>query len=579
MPSEYSLHGVKRLPPFEVPADTLGGAWAHHAARRPEALAVSHWADGSISHRWTWGALFDSALRAATWLRDCGVRRGQVCALLLQPDAHFFPLYMGVVLIGALPSVIAYPNERLHPQKFRDGLQGMAARSGLDWMLTDPKLWSGFSELLSDSAVRVAMVDVEEWTRSAPARQTDLASSEPDDTCVLQHSSGTTGLQKGVALSHRAIVAHANRYAKAIALHASDSVVSWLPLYHDMGLIAAFHIPLAFGIPLVQLDAFAWVVRPVELLKAIAHERGTLTWLPNFAFNLLADRVRTSDIPANACKSLRLVTSCSEPVRQSSIARLLEKLAPYGLAPRNIGASFAMAETTFAITQTPLGRPPIIDVVSRSALGAGVARAPEAGEAQRACVSSGALIDGCAVQIVNVAGELLAEGNVGNIEVQSVSLFAGYQHNKAATARVFRDGWFVTGDIGYLRGGELFVIGREKDLIIVAGKNIYPEDVEDAVGGVDGVTSGRVVAFEVDDEQRGTGQIGVVVETAVEVHEVLLELRSRVARVGNDFDVPINHIFFASPRWLIKSSSGKLSRRDNGQRALNELQDPLWKTS
>ena len=131
----------------------------------------------------------------------------------------------------------------------------------------------------------------------------------------------------------------------------------------------------------------------------------------------------------------------------------------------------------------------------------------------------------------------------------------------------------------YCPGGELFVIGREKDLIIVAGKNIYPEDVEDAVGRVKGVTAGRAVAFEIDDEQRGTGQIAVVVETAELSLAELKALRSRVARVGTDFDVPINHVFFAKPRWLIKSSSGKLSRRDNGARAMAELEDVIWKTN
>lgn len=557
---------------------TLGAVWRTHAERQPNALAVSHWADGAVTHRYTWRALFDEALQVASWLDSLGVRRGDVCALLLKPDAQFYPLYMGVVLAGAIPSVMAYPNERLHPQKFRDGLTGMAAHSGLDWMLTDSSLFERFADLIDEKAIRVALVSDAAWKNHA-ALDADRVDVSPDDVCLLQHSSGTTGLQKGVALSHRAVLTHADRYGKAIAIAASDVVATWLPLYHDMGLIAAFHVPLAHGIPIVQLDAFAWVVRPGELLHAIAQERATLVWLPNFAFNLIADRVRDADVPADACASLRLITSCSEPVRHSSMERLRTKLSPKGLRENAIGASFAMAETTFAITQTPVGLVPVVEHVLRSEIANGHAIISDAGVQTRACVSSGQVIAGCAVQIVDEAGAPVADGAVGSIEVQSESLFSGYRHNEALTSRAFRNDWFVTGDIGYVRDGELFVIGRAKDLIIVAGKNVYPEDVEDAVGQVSGVTAGRVVAFEVDDEQRGTGQIGVVVETADEDIPRLRELRNLVARVGTDFDVPINHIFFAPPRWLIKSSSGKLSRKDNARRALAELEDLIWKTT
>ena len=564
---------------LQSPNATLPAVWADNARRLGDAPAVSHWADGKITHRYSWRTLFDEARQVASWLRSFGVTKGQVCALLLRPDPVFHPLYMGVVLAGAIPSVIAYPNERLHPQKFRDGLQAMAAKSGLDLILTDAELHGRFADLLDAPHIRVALINDGAWKSRQLLDAIDATTASPDDTCLLQHSSGTTGLQKGVALSHRAVLEHAQRYGEAIELCARDSVASWLPLYHDMGLIAAFHVPLAFGIPLVQLDAFAWVVRPGELLLAIAHERATLCWLPNFAFNLIADRVRTSEIPVDACASLRLITSCSEPVRQSSIERLLDKLSPFGLEPSRIGASFAMAETTFAITQTPIGSAPAVEQVSRVSIANGVAVIATGDVTARSCVSSGQVISGCDVRVVDTGGVQVDDGTVGSIEVRSVSLFTGYHHNEAATARAFRDGWFVTGDMGYLRRGELFVIGREKDLIIVAGKNIYPEDVEDAVGRVDGVTAGRTVAFEIDDEQRGTGQIAVVVETAEQSLSELKALRSRVARVGTEFDVPINHVFFAEPRWLIKSSSGKLSRRDNGVRAMAELEDVIWKTS
>ncbi|MEO8453195.1 MAG: AMP-binding protein, partial [Gemmatimonadota bacterium] len=523
--------------------------------------------------------LVAAADRAASWLSELGVQPGDVCAIVLPSDPLFFAVYMGVVFAGGLPSVLAYPNERLHPAKFQNGLRGMAAKSGLQWMVTDAALWERLASLVADSPIRIGLVDPELFERGGSSVPIQLPQVLPDQPCLLQHSSGTTGLQKGVTLSHRAILEHAIRYGRSIAVTASDGVASWLPLYHDMGLIAAFHLPFLYGIPVVQLDPFEWVLRPAELLQAVAHERSTLCWLPNFAFNLLADRTRDRDIPPGACETLRLVVSCSEPIRASSIRRLLTRLAPYGLRSGAVSASFAMAETTFAVTQTRPGEAVTTEQVSRSGLAQGIARPPADGEPVRECVSSGVPIDGCAVRITGPGSGVVPDGVVGAVEVTSVSLFEGYRNDPDRTGSAFRGAWFVTGDVGYLRDHELFVIGREKDLIIVGGKNIYPEDVEDALAKVEGVIPGRVVAFEMDDDALGTGRIAVVVETEEAGREARLGLRSRVVHVGAEFDLSISSVFIAPPRWLIKSSSGKLSRRENGARAVEQLEDPIWTTT
>jgi fatty-acyl-CoA synthase len=555
-------------------AGTVWSLWRRHAEERPHADAVVHWVGGEEPVRWSWGALWERALRYAAALREAGVRPGQVCATVVRHHPEFYPLYVGVELAGAIPSVLAYPNARLHPQKFRDGLEGMSRQSGIDWLLTEGALGEVVRPLVEKegSTIRGLLFPFN-WNLPAPDEDFGaLAKSDPNAPCLLQHSSGTTGLQKGVALSHRAVREHVRRYGAAIGASDADRVVSWLPLYHDMGLIAAFHLPLALGIPVVQIDPFEWVIAPVLLVEAISREGGTLAWLPNFAYNLMADRIHDDELEGYRLDSVRLLVNCSEPVRAESHERFARRYAPYGLRPEALSACYAMAETTFAATQTPPGAPAPVLVAARQALADGRYVPAREGEAARACVSSGLPISGVEVRVLGGDGRDLGDGEVGELAIRSVSLFDGYRNNPAKTAEALRGGWYFSGDSGFRLDGHTYVIGRRKDLIIVAGKNLYPEDVEDAVGSVPGVLPGRVVAFGAEDAQAGTERVCVVAETAAEGEEARRALKLAVLEAGMRIDVTITAVYLVEPRWLIKSSSGKPSRSANRERALAELQ-------
>jgi acyl-CoA synthetase (AMP-forming)/AMP-acid ligase II len=549
-----------------MPLSRLTGAgahlwrvWAEHAEDDPEAEAIVHWVAGEEPYRWRRAALLEAARQCGARLVEAGVGRGDVCALIVRHHREFYPLYMGAVSIGALPAVLAYPNPRLHPEKFRQGLIGMSRKSGLDWIVTEADLEPVVGELAMQSGGSIRGVIADSvWTSlcvgaagpggakrdsaagSAAATQNQLDPSQP---ALLQHSSGTTGLQKGVMLSHAAVLGHVARYGEAIALSESDKVVSWLPLYHDMGLIAAFHLPLASGIPLVQLDPFEWIAAPTILLDAVSAERGTLTWLPNFAFNVLTDRVIEEELDELRLDSLRMVINCSEAVRAESHERFIARFAPRGLDPNAVAACYAMAETTFAVSQTPPGRPP---------------RVLEHGGRRR--VSSGIPVAGCEVRVES--GQLL---------VRSASLFSGYRNDPEKTAAVLGDdGWFRTGDVGFIDGGEVFVIGRQKDVIIVAGKNLYPEDIEDAVSSVPGILPGRVVAFANDDAELGTERVEVIAETAVDQPTEKARLERAVVEAAMAVDITIARVHLVPPRWLVKSSAGKPSRAENRRRLIAE---------
>jgi acyl-CoA synthetase (AMP-forming)/AMP-acid ligase II len=542
------------------------------AAADPGREAVVHWRAGAEPWRWGWGELLTAAEGHARRCWSEGIREGDVAALILRHHSEFHALYMGLVAIGAVPTVLAYPNERLHPEKFRDGLRGIAARSGLDWVLTEEALDPLLRPLLGGgaSATKGIVFPFRPAPASTPAARQNRGMVNADRIALLQHSSGTTGLQKGVALTHEDVLGHVERYGAAIAATPSDRIVSWLPLYHDMGLIAAFHLPLALGIPVVQLDPFEWVQAPILLLEAISRESGTLTWLPNFAYNHMAAAVRDDDLEGIGLKSLRLVVNCSEPVRQSSHDRFRRRFERSGLRPETLGACYAMAETTFAVTQTAPGAPARALSVDAEAFALGRIEMARPPNSERQVTSSGRAIDGCRLRIVGSDGHDLPDDRVGEIAVESESLFSGYRNAPRETEAVLRDGWYFTGDEGFRHEGEYYVVGRRKDVIIVAGRNIYPEDVEDAVSAVAGVAPGRVVAFGIDDEDLGTQNVAVIVEPSMSPPVDEQALRAAVARAAAAVDVTIHprHVYVVPPRWLIKSSAGKPSRSANRKRIL-----------
>jgi len=555
--------------------NSLWQKWQHFAEERPRSNAIIFWKADQEPKSINYETLIKRANYYSAHLLEIGIKPGQVCAVILQHHPEFYPIYMGIAGIGALPAVLAYPNPRLHPDKFRQGITGMSQRSGLDWILTNRDLEPVIRPLVSskDSTIKDILFPLEFSEENVPDNFHRInllrENIKPTDSFLLQHSSGTTGLQKPVLLSNKAVLDHINNYSRAISLNKSDVIVSWLPLYHDMGLIAAFHLPLAFGIPSVQIDPFEWVLAPHILIEAISKERGTLTWLPNFAYNVLSDKIHDSWIEHFNLKSLRMVINCSEPVRHSSHLKFYEKYSKYGFSKIALSASYAMAETTFAVTQNPPDNEILEIIVDRDKLSKGEVSLVNDNNG-RVCVSSGIIIDGCDIRIVDENRNNLRTGSVGEIAVKSVSMFDGYRNYPEKTADVLEDGWFYTGDYGFLYDNNLFVIGRKKDIIIVAGKNIYPEDIEDLVSRVDGVIPGRVIAFGEENESIGTEQISVIVETNYESDLDKKELRRRIKNTGMEIDITISNIYLVPPKWLIKSSAGKPSRSANKQR-INEL--------
>ena len=558
--------------------------WVANAEKHPDKEAIVHWVAGEEPFRWTFSSIIKAAESFAVGLKKRGVKRGDVCATIIRHNKYFYPIYLAISSIGAIPAVLTYPNPRLHPVKFRQGLEGMSKRSGLDWILTENEISEVIEPLISqeNSTIRGLLFPIE-WEKDLKFEGKDLediiqvrASISDTDPVLLQHSSGTTGLQKPVLLSHKAVLDHVTHYGKSINLSPEDKIISWLPLYHDMGLIAAFHLPLAFGIPVIQIDTFEWVMVPSLLLEAISKEKGTLTWLPNFAYNILANKIHEDELEGISLESMRMFINCSEPVRDKSHKLFYKRYKDYGVKPESLSACYAMAETTFAVTQTPPGTAAKILRAKRQSIAKGVIELNGNDENSRVCVSSGRTIDGCEVKIVDENGKYLKEGMVGEIAIYSVSLFDGYRNNPEKTSAVLKDGWFYSGDYGFCLDGEYYIIGRKKDIIIVAGNNIYPEDIEDLISHVEGVIPGRVVAFGEDDEELGSEQISVTAETKISDEAGHKKLKLDIIKAGMTDDINIKKVYLVPSRWLIKSSAGKPSRKANKERLMVKKETIKW---
>ena len=551
--------------------------WEELAQKNPEREAIVHWTVLNEPYRWTYAILLAKALDVASQLRSREVKKGDVCAIIMRHNAFFYPIYMGISAIGAIPAVLAYPNERLHPDKFNQGLIGMAKKSGLDWILTERELQSAIEPLVIDreSSIKGILFPLD-WMQIQQPDKIDkeyIKSCRKDITCnmpfLLQHSSGTTGLQKAVVLSHQALLEHVQSYAQAIRLTKNDKVISWLPLYHDMGLIAAFLMPLIFGVPSILIDPFEWIVAPVIYLEAITKEKPNLTWLPNFAYNFMAERIHNEELGNIDLSSMRMFINCSEVVRATSHEVFLNRFKNCGLKKESLAACYAMAETTFAVTQSEPGVQARQISKGRDSLAKGAVEISPNDSTAKICVSSGKTISGCFVKIVGGNSVELPEDKVGTIVIKSNSLFDGYRNNVEKTKQVLKDGWYTSGDLGFLHEGEYFIIGRGDDVIITTGKNVFPEDIEDAINKVDGVIPGRVVAFGIDNEELGTEDICVIAETAGVSDEQKEALILKIKQAGMSIDVTISQVYLVSPHWLIKSSSGKISRKTNKVRILS----------
>jgi acyl-CoA synthetase (AMP-forming)/AMP-acid ligase II len=544
-------------------------------SRDPERIAVYLQTSGREDVPISYEQLVRGSSAYAWTLERQNIQPGEVVVLILQHGQDLIYSFWGAILHGAIPSIMPFLTEKLSPERYRADLTALISVTRPAAIVTYPEFEEEVRAALREGDPVRSVIATDRIDRQTIVDLNSLSglARTPEDIVLLQHSSGTTGLQKGVALSHQAVFNQVDAYGESLSLSQDDVIVSWLPLYHDMGLIAGFVIPILSGLPLVLMSPFDWVRAPYRLLQAVSNYRGTLTWLPNFAYNFCAQKIRDRHIEGVDLSSLRAVINCSEPVRWESHKTFFERFKGHGLRWQALQTSYAMAENVFAVTQSQLGREPVVDEIDReSFMVERVAKSTLDGRPSMKMMSSGRPLENAKLKIVDEAGHEMPERAIGEIAIQSDCMLSGYYNRPDLTEKALRDGWFLTGDYGYVSNGEVFVSGRKKDMIIVGGKNVYPQDLEALTYEVPGVHAGRSVAFGVFDEEQGTEAVVIIAEVDSEDPNEQQRIADAIRQhVSKNSAIALRHVKVVGPKWILKTSSGKTARAANREKFLREL--------
>ena len=523
---------------------TLCTALADSARRHAERPAMTFLDAALEPTSYTYQRLFARAEELADRLRAHQLAPQAPLGILTCRQETQTLVYLAALAAGLVPAILTPPNRKLDRRQYLDTLRAVAGRGRFSALVTD----------LDDVDADVTLLDAGrlQIRRRGPSPK---ITADLDDAALVQFSSGTTGIKRGVVVSHRAVLAQLRAYGVAIGLEARDVIASWLPLYHDMGFIACLNLPLAAGSHVVMIEPMDWVGNTALYLRAVSDYRATLGWHPNFAFAFMAQRVRPGDVAGLDLSSLRGLVNCAEPVTEQSQRQFAERLAAASLRPDVFWGCYAMAETTFALTHGTAAEDRYLDE-------AGPVEACDAA-APLPVVSVGRPIAGVTLRVVDERGDPLPDRHIGELHARSPFTMQGYYHNAAATAEAIEGGWYKTGDLGYRIGEQFFVRGRRKELLITGGVNVHPQDIEQIASAVAGVLAGRVCACSQFDERTQTERIVVLAETdrpELEHGPLAVQIRRRILaalQIAN-FEVQL-----LPPRWLLKSSSGKMARDAN----------------
>ncbi|MFT4065914.1 amino acid adenylation domain-containing protein [Paraburkholderia sp.] len=522
--------------------------------------------DASGDTRYGYAELDRRAAALATRLRGAnGWAEGERVLLMMDSGIDYVAAFFGCLYAGAI-AVPAYPPESLRGQHL-ERLQSIAADADARFIVTTRALEDRLGDAFAAIAPHASRVTMDSLDAVNDTSVFEPYRAAPSDIAFLQYTSGSTSAPKGVMVTHGSLWANEVAIREGLGVTGDDVFVSWLPLYHDMGLIGTLSQPVFSGIPLVLMSPQYFLERPVRWLDAIARHRGTISGGPDFAYRLCADRVSDDQRAALDLSSWRVAFSGSEPVRKATLDAFVERFVPARFDANAVFPCYGLAEATLYVTGVTRGAGAHAPAFASAALESGNAR-PGTDEApSTALVSCGKPASGHTVQIVDrESGVVLDDGRLGEICVSGPSVAAGYWRRADASAASFveRAGatWLRTGDLGFIHAGELFVAGRIKDLLIVRGRNLYPQDLELAIEReVEVVRRGRVAAFAVEiDGQEG---IGIAAEVSRNVRKLIApeDIAAALSEtVATSCGEPASAVVLLNPGGLPKTSSGKVQR-------------------
>lgn len=568
---------------FQVPDfQTLQEALQWHSREHPQRTYL-HWVKSYDDVApLTFGDLHQGALRVANGLFQHDMRERDTVAIMLPTGHDYFYGFFGALYGNGIP-VPLYPPARAsqleeHLQRQAEILNNAQATV----MITLPEA-RRLASLIKGMVPTLKHVVAPQELWGNPMDR-PVANGGSDDIAFLQYTSGSTGHPKGVQLSHQALFANIRAANEVINVSQDDVFVSWLPLYHDMGLIGTCLSSLWYGMHLVIMSPLLFLSRPWYWFWAIDRFHGTLSPAPNFGYELCLQRLADDDLEGLDLSSWRVAFNGAEAVSPDTVAQFVERFARFGFRADSMAPVYGLAENCVALTFPSQPREPVIDHIDRAHFQEqGEARPVGSGDSEPLrFVCCGRPVPGHRIRIVDEAGRELPERHEGSLQFTGPSATTGYFRNQEKTEELFDGDWLNTGDRGYIADEELYLTGRNKDLIVRAGRNLYPGEIEEAIGKLENVRSGCVVAFATGIGESQGEKLVVVAETRSGDPDVRARIRTEATRIGREaLGIDVDEVVVVKPHSVPKTTSGKLRRNDARLRyergELEQKQLPVWR--
>jgi 1-acyl-sn-glycerol-3-phosphate acyltransferase len=574
-----------------------------HDANRTHLLITEEDEHGEQQHVLTFGKLYIAAEKCAEELARRGVPPGGRVSLMLPSSREFFICYAGILLTGAVPVPIYPPFRADRIEEYAERQSAILNNAGVCLLLTfrraesvakllKPRVKSLLTVLEASKLLEAAEKAPPPAPGALPAFLSGSRLRKGSDIALLQYTSGSTGDPRGVVLTHANLLANMRAVAEAVQMVPTDVGVSWLPLYHDMGLIGAWLTLLLLGVPLVVLSPLAFLTRPERWLQALSKHRGTITAAPNFAYELCVRKIPDKAMEGVDLSSCRRALNGAEPVNPETLERFINRFSKYGFKREAMLPVYGLAEASLGVTIPPVGRGPLVDRVERDAFtkrGVAISAKPD-DDTAIAFVSSGVPVPGHEVMIVDAQGNEVSDRTEGFLWFRGPSATSGYYQNQVETEKLLPQGpsktegeypWVNSGDRAYRADGEIYVTGRVKDIIIKGGRNLYPHEVEELAGRAEGIRKGCIVAFGLKDEASGTEKLVIVAETREEAKSKRAAIVAAITdEVSRGLGLPPDRVELIPPGSIPKTSSGKLRRDETKQLyvagTLANAKAPAW---
>ena len=562
-PGRFPIEPSGEAPPPPAESKTFAEVLRAQTEAEPGRIQI-HLLEGDAGQTITSSQLLERSQQVAAGLIETGLQRNETVAIMLPTCEDFFYAFLGTMLAGG----IAVP---IYPPARPDKIEEYVRRQVKILANAEVRFLISFERVRAVSQVmRLSLPALREVTTVSALRQRGMGapgpSVQPADSYFIQYTSGSTGNPKGVVLTHSNVLANVKGIGWAVQARPDDVVVTWLPLYHDMGLIGSWLFSLYHGFPITVLSPLAFLSRPERWLWALSDSRGTLCPAPNFSYELCARKITDDALEGVDLSRWRVAINAGEAVLPATLERFASRFKPWGFRPESYIPCYGLAESSVALTFPPINRRPVIDSIRRDVFEKeGRAVPAEAGDENvLQFVANGRALPEHEIRVADGNGKDLPERLRGRILFRGPSKTAGYFRNPEATSAVTSaDGWMDSGDLGYRAKGEVYITGREKEIIIKGGHNISPQEIEGAAAEVSGVRRGCVAAFGISDPDSGTERLIVVAETRTRERADLSRIKAEVIKiVGKQAGTPPDQVELVPPQTIPKTSSGKIRRNE-----------------